>query len=205
MTIAAAEDWFVAVVKDVVGDKVSVITGPHDFDGSFPKHVFENLPVVVIVLDRGVAADSTSVTLNATWALYVITGWDGGTRASRRRAARTGAYAILTALMVRLHTTNMGERQFSAQGTGAAVPNIPDLGQLEGFGIIKLAGFDNEGAGEWERMDLAVYSVEFQQQMPLELPVDANLADWLRAHLDIDLPDVGEDVDLVGDFDLPQT
>ena len=204
MTIAAAEDWFVAVVKDVVGDKVSVITGPHDFDGSFPKHVFENLPAVVIVLNGGVAADSTSVTLDATWTLYVITGWDGGARASRRRSAVTGAYAISTALMVRLHRTNMGQRQFSAQGTGAAVPNIPAPDQLDGFGIVQLTKFVNEGAGEWERLEVAIYSVEFEQQMPLELPIDENLADWLRTHVDYDLPDVGEDVDLESDFDMPQ-
>ena len=48
MTIAAAEDWFVAVVKDVVGPDVSVVTGPHDWDGSFLKNLLTSLPAVVI-------------------------------------------------------------------------------------------------------------------------------------------------------------
>ena len=177
MTIAAAEDWFVAVVKDVVGPDVSVVTGPHDWDGSFLKNLLTSLPAVVITLDGGTAADGTSLTLDATWTLYVVAGWQGGDQASRRRGATKGAYRIVQALLVRLHGTNMGERQFSATGTGAAVPNIPDLDALEGFGRIRVTDFTNEGSGEWERAGAAIYAVELAQQIPLELPVDANLAD----------------------------
>ena len=215
MTIAAAEDWFVAVVKDVVGPKVSVVTGPHDFDGSFLKSIVTDLPAVVIVFDGGVAAAGTSLTLDASWTLYILGGWQGGTRESRRRVAMTGVYAIATALMVRLHTTNMGQRQFSASGTGQAVPDIPDFADLEGFGIIQVARLINDGAGEWEREGVAVYSLELEQQMPLELPVDENLADWLRTNLTIDIeggdvfdPDtdeIGVDGDATSQFDMPQT
>ena len=177
MTIAAAEDWFVAVVKDVVGPDVSVVTGPHDWDGSFLKNLLTSLPAVVITLDGGTAVDSTSLTLDATWTLYVVAGWQGGDQASRRRAATKGAYVIVQALLVRLHNTNMGERQFSASGTGAApCPNIPDLEDLEGFGRIRITDFTNEGSGEWERVGAALYAVELAQQIPLELPVDANLS-----------------------------
>ena len=204
MTIAAAEDWFVAVVKDVVGSDVSVVTGPHDWDGSFLKNLLSSLPAVVITLDGGTAVDSTSLTLDATWTLYVVAGWQGGDQVSRRRAAIKGAYVISQALLVRLHNTNMGERQFSATGTGAAVPDIPDLEDLEGFGRIRITDFTNEGSGEWERVGAAIYAVELSQQIPLELPIDTNLADWLRTHVDYDLPDVGEDVDLESDFDMPQ-
>ena len=187
MTIAAAEDWFVAVVKDVVGPDVSVVTGPHDWDGSFLKNLLTSLPAVVITLDGGTAADGTSLTLDATWTLYVVAGWQGGDQASRRRGATKGAYRIVQALLVRLHGTNMGERQFSATGTGAAVPNIPDLEDLEGFGRIRITDFTNEGSGEWERAGAAIYAVELEQQIPLELPVDENLADWLRTNLTIDI------------------
>ena len=138
MTIAAAEDWLVAVIKDVVGSEVSVVTGPHDWDGSFLKNLLTSLPAVVVTLDGGTALDSTSLTLDATWTLYVVAGWQGGDQATRRRAAIKGAYVIAQALLVRLHNTNMGERQFSASGTGAAVPNIPDLEDLEGFGRIRI-------------------------------------------------------------------
>ena len=204
VTIAAAEDWLVAVVKNAVGSAVTVTTGPHEWDGSFVKNLLTSLPAVVIVLDGGTAAAGTSLTLDATWTLYVVTGWKDGDQASRRRAATTGAYAILQVLLVRLHNTNMGERQYSAQGTGAAVPNIPNLEDLEGFGRIRVTDITNEGSGEWERVGVTIWALELEQQMPLELPVDENLADWLRVSLDIDLPDVGEDVDLEGDFDLPQ-
>ena len=166
MTIAAAEDWFVAVVEDVVGPNVSVVTGPHDWDGSFLKNLLTSLPAVVITLDGGTAVASTSLTLDATWTLYVVAGWQGGDQASRRRAATKGAYAIVQALLVRLHNTNMGERQFSASGTGAAVPNIPDLEDLEGFGRIRITDFTNEGSGEWERVGAALYAIELAQNIP---------------------------------------
>ena len=213
MTFAAAEDWLVAVIKDVVGPNVAVITGPHDWDGSFVKNLLTSLPAVVITLDGGTVADGTSVTLDATWTLYVVAGWGGGDQASRRRAATKGAYAIATALIVRLHNTNMGERQYSARGTGSAVPNIPDLDDLDGFGQIRIGDFTNEGSGEWERVGIALYSIELEQNVPLELPVDANLADWLRTNATFDIPggeefdpdtdEIGVDGDLTSRFDMP--
>ena len=204
MTIAAAEDWLVAVCKDALGSQVTVTTGPHDWDGSFAKKFLTALPGVVVVFNGGTADKSTSLTLNATWTLHVVTGWQGGDQASRRRAATTGAYAILTVLGVRLHNTNMGARQFTESGGGGPVPNIPDLDSLDGFGAVSVVGMTNESGGEWEAMGLTVWVLEIDQQMPLEVPVDAKLQDWLRAHVDFDLPDVGEDVDLESDFDLEQ-
>ena len=216
MTVAAAEDWLVAVVKDVVGADVAVLTGPHDFDGSFLKNLLSSLPAVVIVFDGGTAGDGTSLTLDATWTLYVITGWQGGDQASRRRDATTGAYAIWTALAVRLHNESMGERQYSASGTGSLIPNIPSLDDLDGFGRLRVADITNEGSGEWsERVGVALWALELEQQIPLELPVDANLQDWLRTAATFDLPGVGhefdpdqdtigEDGDLTSRFDQPQ-
>ena len=204
MTIAAAEDWLVAVIKDALGEQVTVTTGPHEWDGSFVKSLLTRLPAVVTVFDGGAASPGTSLTLDATWTLYVVTGWKGGDQASRRREAITGAYAILQALLVRLHNTNMGARQYSAQGTGAAVPNIPALEDLEGFGHVRVVDFTNEGSGEWERTGVTIWAIELENNIPLELPVDENLQDWLRAHVDFDLPDVGEDVDLESDIDIPQ-
>ena len=214
MTIAAAEDWLKAVCEDALGSDVTVMTGPHDWDGSFGKNLLTSLPAVVVVFDGGTAADGTSLTLDATWTLYVVTGWRGGDQASRRRAANTGAYAILQVLLVRLHNTNMGERQYSAQGTGAAVPNIPALEDLDGFGRIRVTDITNEGSGEWERIDIAIWSLEIEQQIPLELPVDENLADWLRTNATFDIPEgeefdpdtdeIGVDGDLASRFDMPQ-
>ena len=204
MTIAAAEDWLVAVCKDTLGSAVAVTTGPGEWDGSYLKKLLTSLPAVVITWDGGTAAKSTSLTLDATWTLYIVTGWQGGDEATRRRAATKGAYVILTALASRLHTANMGDPQYTAAGTGGAVANIPDLGALDGFGLLSVADVTNEWSGEWDRVGVAVYSLELAQDMPL-LGVDSEgFDDWLRAGVDIDLPDEGEDVDLEGDFDLPQ-
>ena len=215
MTIAAAEDWLKAVCEDALGSAVTVTTGPHEWDGSFVKNLLTSLPAVVTVFDGGTAAAGTSLTLDATWTLYVVTGWKGGDQASRRRQAITGAYAILQVLLVRLHNTNMGERQYSAQGTGAAVPNIPALEDLEGFGRVRVTDITNEGSGEWERMGVTIWALELENQIPLEIPVDENLADWLRTNLTIDIeggdvfdPDtdeIGVDGDLASQFDMPQT
>ena len=215
MTIAAAEDWLKAVCADALGAAVTVTTGPGAWDGSYPKKLLANLPAVVITWDGGTAGNSTSLTLEATWTLYVVNGWGGGNEASRRRAAATGAYAIITALAVRLHNTNMGERQFSAAGTGQAVPDIPDLDALEGFGRLRVGDITNEWSGEWDRAGVSIYALEIDQQIPLELPVDENLADWLRTNLTIDIeggdefdPDtdeIGVDGDVTSRFDMPQT
>ena len=109
MTIAAAEDWFVAVVKDLVGPNVKVIGGPYEFDGSFVKSLDTAAPTVVIVWDGATAADGTSLTLDATWTIYAISGWRGGDQVTRRREDEVGAWAIVTALAVHLHNRNMGE------------------------------------------------------------------------------------------------
>ena len=108
----------------------------------------------------------------------------------------------------------MGDRQFSATGTGQAVANIPALADLEGFGLLRIAGITNEWSGEWDRVGVAVYALEIEQQMPLELPVDENLADWLRTNLTIDIPggdvfdpdtdEIGVDGDVTAKIDMPQ-
>ena len=216
MTIAAAEDWLKAVCEDALGDGVTVQTGPHDWDGSFLKNLLTNLPAVVITWDGGTAADGTSLTLDATWTLYVVTGWKGGDQASRRRAANTGAYAILQVLLVRLHNTNMGERQFSASGTGAPPCRTSRPSKTsKASGGCAIADITNEGSGEWDRVGVAIYALELENQIPLELPVDENLADWLRTNATFDIPEgeefdpdtdeIGVDGDLASRFDMPQT
>ena len=106
------------------------------------------------------------------------------------------------------------ERQYSAQGTGAAVPNIPDLEDLEGFGRISVTDITNEGSGEWERVGVTLWALELQQNIPLELPIDENLADWLRTNATFDIPgghefdpdtdEIGVDGDVTSRFPVDQ-
>ena len=214
MTIAAAEDWLKAVCEDQLGSAVTVTTGPGEWDGSYLKTLLTRLPAVVITWDGGTAVRSTSLTLDATWTLYIVTGWQGGDEATRRRAATKGAYVILTALASRLHNENMGQRQFTAAGTGAAVPNIPDLAALDGFGLLSVADITNEWSGEWDRVGVTIYSLELGQDMPL-LGVDSEgFADWLRTNMTLDIeggeefdPDtdeIGVDGDVTTQIDMPQ-
>ena len=116
--------------------------------------------------------------------------------------------------MSALHNTNMGERQYSASGTGSAVPNIPALEDLEGFGRVRVTDITNEGSGEWERVGVTIWALELENQIPLELPVDENLADWLRTNatfdieggeeFDPDTDEIGVDGDVTTQIDMPQ-
>ena len=216
MTIAAAEDWLKVFCEDVLGSTVTVTTGPHEWDGSFLKSLLTQLPAVVITWDGGTAVDSTSVTLDATWTLYVLTGWKGGDQVSRRRQATTGAYAILTALAVRLHNANMGQVNYAADGSGSPIAGLPPLEDLDGFGRLSVADITNEGSGEWsERIGVAIYALELEQNMPLELPENVNLDDWLRTNATFDIPEgdefdivndeIGVDGDVTSRFDQPQS
>ena len=78
-----------------------------------------------------------------------------------------------------------------------------------------MASITNEGSGEWDRLGLAIFAVELEQQLPLELPVDENLQDWLRTNATFDIPEgdefdpdtdeIGVDGDIPSRFDMPQT
>ena len=137
------------------------------------KNLIRSLPALRIVWDGGSAADSTSVSLAVTWTFYVVTGWQGQDQKTRRRAAANGAYLILAALANRLHNTNMGEAQFNGAGTRIAEP-------IDGAGRLRVSEVVNEWSGEWDRVGVAIYSIVFDHQMPLEFEAAAgSLSDWL--------------------------
>ena len=164
-------------------------TGPGTWDGSYLKKLLTDLPAVVITWEGGGAAASTSLTLDSTWTLYVITGWQGKDEEFRRRgdAATKGAYMILTLLGSRLHNASMGEIQRSA--TGAVIPGVPSLESLEGFGRLRVSEIANEWSGSWDRIGVAVYALELSQNTPLE-GVDAEgFDDWLKTNMTLDIPE----------------
>ena len=212
MTIAAAEDWLVAVCQDAAGSSVTVTHAPHTWDGEYTKKLLGNLPAVVISWEGGSAQGSTSLTLDATWTVYVVTGWQGGTQETRRRAATTGAYALLTVLATRLHNSSMAEVQYTA--TGSRVPNVPDIDELDGFGLLRVVDIANESDGELGYAGLAVYAIELQQNMPLLGPDSEGFDDWLRTNVTFDIPEgkefdpdtdeIGVDGDVTSRFDMPQ-
>ena len=63
----------------------------------------------------------------------------------------------------------------------------------------------NEWSGEWDRVGVAIYSIVFDHQMPLEFEAAAgSLSDWLGGDVDIDLPDTGDVRFGRPEYDLPQ-
>ena len=211
MTLPLAEDWLKAVAADTLGSAVTVMFGSHDWDYEYLKRMAVDLPVVIIVWDGGSARDATSLTLDASWTLYVVNGWKGGTSDERRRAALTGAYAIMTLLASRLHNASMGEeRQYSADGSV-----ISGADPIEGFGRLRVESVINENSGSDERIGVVVYAIELSQDMPLEGPETTGFDDWLRTAASFDIPEgdefdietdtIGEDGDAASRFDMPQT
>ena len=199
MTIAAAEDWLLAVIRDEMGSAVNVDTGPYDWSGEYLKKLIRDLPAVRVVWDGGTAADATSVSLAVTWTLYVVTGWQGENQEARRRAASNGAYVMLAALTNRLHNLNMADAQFSASGTRVTEA-------VEGAGRLRLSEIVNEGGSEWDRVGIAIYSIVLDHQMPLEFEAAAGTVDdWLGGDVDFDRPGTVPDPDLEGTYTIPQT
>ena len=200
MTIALAEDWLIALCRDELGDAVDIDTGPGEWDGSYLKNLIRSLPALRILCGTAALQPTRhrSIVLAVTWTFYVVTGWEGQDQKTRRRAAANGAYLILAALANRLHNTNMGEAQFNGAGTRIAEP-------IDGAGRLRVSEVVNEWSGEWDRVGVAIYSIVFDHQMPLEFEAAAgSLSDWLGGAVDIDLPDTEPDPDLPGTYDLPQ-
>lgn len=210
MTLSAAEDYLKAVIENTLGSHVTVLVGPHDFDGSFQKTLLNSLPAVVIVWDGGEAAEGTSLTLDATWTLYVVTGWRGEDYVKRRRDALYGGYLIFNHVASRVHNMSMGEaRQYAADGS-----RIANTDPIDGFGLIRVQSVMNESSGAEERMGLSIYTIELSQQMPLVGPEVDGFDDYLRTWASWDIPGgeefeygvdtIGVDGDLTSRFDQPQ-
>ena len=105
MTIAKAEDWLIGMCRDVLGDGMKIVSVPGEWDGSFTHNLLDELPAVGIAFSGGEAKDGTSLTLDATWSLFVFVGWQGKDEQFRRRgdASTKGIYAIVSALAYWLH------------------------------------------------------------------------------------------------------
>ena len=161
-----------------VGSGVTVKPAPGSFDGEYLRKILGDLPAVLIVFDGGPVGDGTSVTLDGTWMIYVVVGWQGQSEKERRRAAN-GAYALVTALTVRLHNANMAQIYYADDGSVVAQP-IDDFGQIRVFDV------SNEWDSDLDRAQLALYSIELQQNIALSLPDNDDLADWLRTTAPMD-------------------
>ena len=80
---------------------------------------------------------------------------------------------------------------------------------------MRVSKVTNRTEGADDEMGIAVWEIELEQDIPLEFPVDANLADWLRTNATWDIPggdefeygtdEIGVDGDVTSRTTQPQT
>ena len=189
MTIAKTEAALVALAQDCLPN-VDVASGPGALDGAYITRLLGALPAVRIMFLGGdnPTPSSTALTVDGSWAAAVFTGWKGGDERSRRIGVDAG-YAIVSRLAAIFHNALLTD----------------EMG--EGISRIEVHGIENLWSSAWDLANVAVYSIGLESDLILDIEdqdLKSALDDFLRVGLDIDLPDVGEDVDLRGNFDIPQ-
>ena len=189
--IAEIEDALIALCDGCLTG-ADVASGPGEWDGGYLRTLIPDLPAVRVVWEGGAARDETDLSLDATWTVFVVTGWKGGDQKSRRRGSAM-AYAMLETLCAALHNLLLYEM------------NDPTRDALT---RVRIDTVENRWTAEWDRVGVAIYGIVLDLEMPIDITEErykAAFDDWLRAGVDFDLPDEGSAVDLEGDFDLPQT
>ena len=184
MSIAAAEDWLVTEIRRVLGSAFrSIESGPGEWSEDYLKRVVEDVPAVRVAWLGGAGREATMLTLDTRWAVYVLTGWDGGTQHTRRRGrtGEIGAYRATELLAPRLHTAL-----------------IPDVGR------VRVASVENFWTGAIDRKGLALYAVILDIAIPMDVEIgEGEYEDFLRVGIDWPL---GEGVggDATDTMTLPQ-
>lgn len=166
--LAAAEDWIVADLARVLGERVKTVeSAPGRWSDEFVKRMVRALPAVYVVWGSGTAENTTYLDLDTRWYVYVVTGRDGLDQRARRRGtdAQTGAYALVEVVATTLHNAF-----------------IPDVGKL----AVERA--ENLYAGGLEGKALALYAVTLKLGLQLD-PEDAvsDLDEFLTAGIGWDV------------------
>ena len=200
--IAKTEAALVALAADCLPN-VDVASGPCALDGGYIRRLLGNLPAVRVVFLGGDNPEPSSSFLNAeaSWAVLVFTGWQGGNEKSRRVGV-DAAYAILSRLAPIYHNALIEDE------TGAPISRV-EVNEIE-----------NLWSSAWDLSNVAVYSIGLESTLVLDIEdqdLKGALDDFRSAGISFDLPgegvtvdpdadpnQIGEVGDLVGRVDLPQ-
>lgn len=185
--IAEIEDWLIDTTRTELecyfgAGSVDVDSGPGEWDFSYLKSIglISDLPAVRVVVEGAAARDTTALYLDVGAAIYIVKGWSSQDQRARRRGTQ-GIYRVTEILAPRLHNVT-----------------IPDVGQC------RVDTIENRWTGALDRIGVALYaiSLDINGGMDYVQPPAKPLDDFLRAHIDYDIPD-GEDVDATDDVTLP--
>lgn len=196
--IAETENQLVALLTECLPG-VDVASGPGQWDGAYLQTLLGSLPAVRVTfggLDNPTPS-SSYLKADATWTIYIVTGWRGGNERERRLGPNM-AYSIIQTVLPVIHNRALADEN------GQTISRLA------------IEGTENLWSGSWDTMGASIYSVQVASEIVLD-PEDAGLksalADWLTAGISFDLPGegtdpdpdrIGEVGDLVGRVDLPQ-
>ena len=175
--IDVAEQAILGVIQDEMEcyaefGTIDVSTGPGEWNGAYLKSLLPKLPAIRLVFGGGKAQNSTALTLDSSWTLYAVTGWQGQDE-ERRRRAESGAYAMLSILAPRLH-------------------NILLHKDDEDIAMCRVDEITNEWTAELERLGVAVYGLSLDVPLAIDYDPPARaqkvLSDYLRSGVQFDLP-----------------
>lgn len=168
--IAAAEDAIVARIKKIAGDGLRACESlPANFDVAEVRAHNRLAPAVYVAFLGGEAIEENELTLNAEFAVFVLT--SGGNELQRRRGAApaqgTGAYALMMLILPLLHAYK-----------------LPKIGSLTCTGVHNLFSDALDGLG------ISLYSATFKVPLVLDASDDpeGDLADFLKFHADYLVP-----------------
>ena len=185
MTISAAEDWLVAETERVFGTAFkSIESGPGEWSDAYLERVVAQAPAIRIAFLDGAARDGSALTVDTRWSVYLLTGWSGGGPRTRRRGSggSIGTWRAIEVLAPWLHNRA-----------------IPDVGR------VRVADAANLWSGALDRKGLALSAIGLSIAIDLDPELDeSELADFLRAGTDWDLPGTGGPVDRDEAFNIPQ-
>ena len=182
------ENWLIAEATAVLGSYyTSIESGPGEWTDRYLQSVIKTMPAVRVCFLDADARDSTALTVDSRWSVYIVNGYSKD-QASRRRAPAPSiaVYRAASLLAPRVHN---------------AMIEVGDGDTTRA----RVADIENLWTGELDIWQLTLLGIGVTVPLALDVKLDlSGIGDFLRVGVDWDLPNVGGDVDLAGVWDIPQ-
>ena len=177
MSFDIVEDWLLSESSAVLGSYyTSIESGPGEWTDRYLTSLLRAMPAVRVSFLGAESRQSTALTVDARWAVYIVNGWSKD-QAARRRATGSaiGVYRAARLLAPRIHRKR--------------IPDADTFAEVEDI--------DNLWTGEMDIWQVTLMAIGVRVPMALDEEIDiSSIDEFLRAGVDFDVPDEGGDVDL---------
>ena len=167
----------------------SIESGPGDWTDRYLQSIVKTMPAVRVAFHAAEAVNSTALSVDSRWSVYILNGWSKDQAARRRdTGSAIGVYRAASLLAPRLHQ------------------HMIDLDEEETT-VVRVTEIANLWNGELDIWQLTLLAIEVTVRLPLNINQDIDgFDDFLRVGVDWDIRDEGDDavVDLPGQFEIPQ-